>query len=298
MDIIEIIDQKTKINLSIKDITIFKKVLNEVNNSLLGLEFESRVGFSYYEINTFLNSITEEIQQSVQEPSQILISLDEVRMIKSIFSEVCYGINLPNIEEKLGIPRTKANEILSLLRDVAKNMSLNCNFRKKLESLPINVDSSLPFSHHFCLEAESFKVEFFFQALRSPINSLASFVVLSSSSVDQINFTISSIPRIVQNIQIIQMITELDNCLNDKNISQIKFPSKVFKAESFQFIVLDKLKDSENNELLILNFMLRIPQSTNNNIVFPYVGVQGAISAANVSGFTGLVRDFLFSKIQ
>jgi hypothetical protein len=301
MNIIEILEQKVRINFSLQDLIALSKILDAVKNVLLTGEFNTRVGSSSDEIQSFLNSSIETIQRSGRDSYDFLISLDEITMINCILNEICHGIYLPDIEEKIGTSKEKTKEMLSLINPVMNQMYYHYNPgdviipRKPLRDI-FSYFKSCRF------EAENFQVEFYIRKLQrfksdvqpDPISkdNLGIFIVLNFKSDDHLNFELGSAPRNIQSKELFQLMAELECYVNNESSDEFKKSTKRYATEIFQISILDKISSPDNIQYLVVNFMLRLSQKWN-TVACPYIGIQSAVSFANVRNFTQSMRNVL-----
>jgi hypothetical protein len=301
MNIIEIIEQKASIEFSLQDSITLNKVLDTVKNALLAREFNTRVGFTSNEIQYFLNSTTEMMQRSGKDSCKILISLDEITMINNILNEVCNGIHISDIEDKIGLPREKVKEMLSSINSIMNQMYHRHNPgnviipRKPLRDV-------FSYFKSCRLEAESFQVEFYIRKLhqfkpevqKEPIveDELGIFIILNFKSADCLNFDLSSASTHIPIKDLFQLIAELEYHVNNESSDESKKPDKGYITEIFKLSILDKILLEDSTQYLVVNFMLRLSQRWN-GVVCPYMGIQSAISFANVRNFTQSMRTLL-----
>jgi hypothetical protein len=301
MNIIEIVEQKARIEFLLQDSITLNKALDTVKNALLASEFNTRVGSSSDEIQCFLNSTSEMIQRSGQDSCAILISLDEITMINNILNEVCNGIHVPDIEDKIGLPREKAKEMLSSINSVMNQMYHHYNPGDVIiPRKPLRDVFSYFKSCRF--EAESFQVEFYIRKLHQfkpevqkeliAEDDLGIFIILNFKSADCLNFDLSSASTHIEIKDLFRLIAELEYHVNNESSDEFKKSEKGYITEIFKFFILDKILSEDSTQYLVVNFMLRLSQRWN-GVVCPYIGVQGAISFAKVRSFTQSMRTLL-----
>jgi hypothetical protein len=106
--------------MSSKELKVANKILAEVRNSLSLSEFLVRVDFCPENISAFLDSIN--INESTEQSFCIFASLDQTMMLNNIFNEACNGVKITNFNEKIGIPKEEAKELLEIINKVMNDL--------------------------------------------------------------------------------------------------------------------------------------------------------------------------------
>ena len=133
MEIVKATKEKTKIQLSVHELTTFSNVLNEVDNVLYVSEFKTRMGVSREEVRSLSNSILELLEGLPNRKIVTQFSVSEFVTLNNALNEVCNGIKIPDFEVKLGI---SCEDAKLLLKSVGKMLDgLNTNDKIDIEPL-------------------------------------------------------------------------------------------------------------------------------------------------------------------
>jgi len=133
VEIVKATKKKTKIQLSVHELTTFRNVLNEVYDVLYVSEFKTRMGVAREEVKSLSNSILELLDGLPNRKIVTQFSIDELVTLNNALNEVCNGIKVLDFEAKLGVSREDAK---LLLRSVGKMLDgLNTNDNIDIEPL-------------------------------------------------------------------------------------------------------------------------------------------------------------------
>ncbi|EAZ92372.1 hypothetical protein [Crocosphaera chwakensis] len=281
MKIVNITYPKINIELSLQELTILKHIINEVYNALDEFEFEIRVGLSFRQAGSFLNSFTQELDHECDKFILVNLSLSEISVLNNLFNEVCYGIKIQDFKKKIGLNKEEAKQYLALVNQAIKEMDLIGQERKQLK-MPSPSDFR-EVNHKCSLEAEGYKVTFYFKKLMQDINNIGLFIVLNFTSFNDVELTISSLPKPITIEKIEKFINNLENYLKLSQ-NDLNNPFQIFQSNIFQVQALGKSIINDNKKYVILNFMISLAPARG-NIIKPSMGVQAPVMFKNVKNF-------------
>lgn len=284
--------RNAEIQLSLQELKVFKNVLKEVQLALPEPEFEIRVGVSYRQARGFLESLTQEIEQSGESLMNLSCSLPEITLLNNLLNEVCHGIRLDDFEIKVGIPREEVKQFLGFLNKVMNEMKAIQTARKTspMPSPPDFIKSE----KKCCLEAEGYQVTFYLKKLVSFKNSVGVFIVVNINTPLLTEFFISSIPKMISNEDLWNFVKDLEKSLEilEENIINLAIPLQIFQSDIFQLQALERGITSDGEDYATLNFMLSLTRAKD-NLMRPFVGVQAAVFFKNIRRFTLSMREVL-----
>lgn len=289
MKIINITHQKVNIELSFQELTIFRRIINEVYNALDEFEFETRVGLSFRQAQSFLSSFTQELDDIGKKFIFINLSLSEISVFNNLLNEVCYGIKIQDFKKKIGVSKEETKKYLTLVNQAMKEMDL---IRQERKQLKMSSPSDFREVDHKCsLEAEGYKVTFYFKKLMGDINNVGLFIVLHFTSFNDVELTISSLPKPISIETIEEFVKNFENYLEFSQ-NNLDNPFKIFQSNIFQVQALEKGITNDNKEYVIVNFMISLA-AARGNIIKPSMGVQAPVIVSNIHSFISSIQKVL-----
>ena len=291
MKIIQIDNKSVDIKISFLELKVLNNTIMEVYKGISLGEFKTRTGFDRQEVEQVRQLILSSLGDSHINQVPIKFSTNEIVILNNMFNEVCNGFAIEKFEEKIGVTKKEAQEILSIINGIGKKLIKLRVGNKGLNSTRFSQKNNKnnPIKKECFLQDTNYKFTLYLMELTrrqdgacfaATLDDIQSSQRLIKTSVKSIYFDILE-----------ELIFYLESITSLPQSSQESFSFYMSYLLEMKFISNKYNIENGDNLTLELSFTEARNKSKSEDIdamIFPI-----KVSTESVSEFISSVRDFL-----